>query len=43
VFLTSALAIGHTWAWAAIAAVFLVAGLLTNPVLRWADRSGERG
>jgi MFS family permease len=39
VFLTSALAVGHAWAWAWIAAIFAGAGLITNPVIRWADRS----
>lgn len=38
VFLTSALAVGHAWAWAWIAVMFAVAGLITNPVIRWADR-----
>lgn len=36
--LTGALAVGHTWAWAWIAALFLGAGLITKPVIRWADR-----
>lgn len=39
VFLTGALAVGHTWAWAMIAVLFLGAGMITNPVLRWAGRT----
>ncbi len=39
VILTSMLAIGHAWAWAMIAALFLGAGLITKPVIRWASQA----